>query len=64
MKKRFTIAWISYDLAYTETERGNYQSAVTFAQQALEFFERSGLFHRGIEETKTLIHQLQKKLGK
>lgn len=64
MKKRYTTAWISLNLAYTEVKRSNYQSALLFAQQALEFFERSGSFPRRVEAVKTLIHQLQEKLAK
>jgi LuxR family glucitol operon transcriptional activator len=62
MKKRHTAAWILQDLAHIEVERRNYQAALSYAQQALEFYERSGLFRKEIEETKTLIHQLQEKL--
>jgi len=63
MKKRETIAWISRTLAYTEAERGNYLSALSFAQQAMEFYEKSGLFFQKIEEVKTLINELQGKLA-
>ncbi len=63
MKKRFTMGWISITLARTETERGNYQSALTFAKQALEFFEGSGSFPKTIEELKTLVKELQQKLA-
>jgi len=62
-KKRATIATISSTLAYTEIHRSNYTSALSYAQQALEFYEKLGLFHQQIEETKTLIHQLQEKLN-
>jgi LuxR family glucitol operon transcriptional activator len=63
MKKRETIAGISRTLAYTETARGNYQAALSFAQQALEFYEGSGFFRRKIEEEKRLIKELQEKLA-
>ncbi len=63
MKKRFTIGWISITLAQTETGRGNYQSALTFAKQALEFFEGTGSFPKAIEELKNLIKELQEKLA-
>jgi tetratricopeptide (TPR) repeat protein len=63
IKKRETIARISLTLAYTEDKRGNYQSAIVFAQQALEFFERSGVFPKESEEVKTLIKELQEKLA-
>jgi tetratricopeptide (TPR) repeat protein len=63
MKKRYAIAWISLVLANTETERGNYQSALTFAQQALEIYEGSRFHHRREIEVKTLIKELQEKLA-
>jgi LuxR family glucitol operon transcriptional activator len=59
MKKRETVARISLTLAYTETERGNYEPALSFAQQALKFFEKSGLFPKEIEQVKMLIKELQ-----
>jgi len=62
MKKRYTVGWISIIMAKTEAARGNYQPAISFAQQALEFFERSGLFPKEIEELKSLIAELQEKL--
>ncbi len=62
MKKRETIAWISRTLAYTEVARGNYESSLSFAKQAFEFYERSGLFHKQIEKMKMLIIDLQEKL--
>lgn len=64
MKRRDILGWISKTLAYIENERGNYQPALSYAQQALEYYERSGVFFEKIEETKTLIHQLQEKLAK
>ncbi|MGH7452634.1 MAG: hypothetical protein ACRENG_14910, partial [bacterium] len=63
MKRQETIAKISRTLAHTEFERSNYQSAIFFAQQALEFYGKSGLFPRQIEELKTLIKELQEKLA-
>jgi len=61
MKKRGTIGRISLILAYTETERHNLKSALSFARQALEFYERSELYSIKIEEAKTLIKALQEK---
>jgi LuxR family glucitol operon transcriptional activator len=65
MKRRETIGWISLTLAHIETERKNYQSALVFAQQAWDFFERSALFldDKEIKEVKTLIRELQTKLA-
>jgi tetratricopeptide (TPR) repeat protein len=63
MKKRFTFAWISRILAKTETERGNSQSAISFAKQALEYYEKSGFFYKEAEEVKSLIKELQEKLA-
>jgi LuxR family glucitol operon transcriptional activator len=65
MKRRETMSWISLSLAHIEAERGNYQSALVFAQNAWDFFERSALFHddQEIKETATLIQELQKKLA-
>jgi len=62
MNDKYTIASISLILANTSAVDGNYLSALTFAQQALEFYERSGIYPERIEELKTLIHQLQEKL--
>jgi len=55
MKKRKAIAMVSLTLAYTEYARHHYQSAIVFAQQALDFFERSGLYYKEIDEVKSLI---------
>jgi len=63
LKKRFTIGWISINLANVESARGNYQSALFFARQALEFFERTRLFRKEIERLKLLIKELQEKLA-
>jgi len=62
MMQRDTIASISLMLAKIEIERNNYLSALSFAQQALEFYEKSGLVFKKIEEVKTFIKELQKKL--
>jgi len=62
MLQRDTIARISLMLAKIEIERGNYLAALSFAQQALEFYEKSGLFFEKIEEVKTFIKELQEKL--
>ncbi len=62
-KKFFTLRWILKVLAETEFERGNYESSLSFAHQALEFFERSGLFSAEIEELKALVKKLQEKLA-
>lgn len=64
MKKQETFGWISLTLAYMEAERNNYHEALLFAQQALEFHEKAGIYHRKIEEVRILIHQLQEKLAK
>ena len=64
MKKRYTIAWISLVLAKVETERGNYKSALSHAKQALEFYEKAGLYFEVIEEAKILIKGLQEKVSK
>lgn len=63
MKKLYTIGSISVVLAVIQDERGNYHSALSFAQQALEVFERSGLSHEKVEEVRTLIKKLQEKLA-
>lgn len=63
MKKRFTVAWISRILVKTEIERGNTQSALLFAKQALEYYERSGFFNKKAEEVNLLIKELQEKLA-
>jgi tetratricopeptide (TPR) repeat protein len=63
MKKRGTIGRISLTLAHTETERGNLKSAISLARQALEFYERSELYFKKIEEAKSLIQELQEKLS-
>ena len=62
LKKRFTIGWISINLANVESARGNYQSALFFARQALEFFERTEVFRKEIEQLKLLIKELQGRL--
>lgn len=62
-KKWFTCRWILKALAETEFERGHYESSLSFAQQALEFSERSGLFHAEIEELKVLIKNLQDRVA-
>ncbi len=69
MEKRGTVADISQILAHVEVERGNDQSALFFAKQAYEYYEKSGFyekpgrFSRRIEDVKTLIQQLQEKLN-
>ncbi len=63
MKKWYTFRWILKALAETEFERSNYESSLSFAQQALEFSERFGLFSAEIEELKTLIQASQKRLS-
>ncbi|MGH7597576.1 MAG: NB-ARC domain-containing protein [bacterium] len=63
MKRRDIVGRISLTLAYIEAKRGNSQSALSFAQQAFEFYERSGLFRKEIDEVKTLIKALQEKLA-
>jgi len=62
LKKRYTIAWISFSLAKIETARKNYLSAFSYAKQALEFYERLGIDPERLSKTKTLITQLQEKL--
>lgn len=64
VKRRITIASISFLLAKIEISRRKYQSALSFAQQSLEFYDRAGVYPRQVQETKTLIRQLQEKLGK
>lgn len=63
IKRRDTIARISMILANTEFQRNKYQSALTFAQQASELFERSGMFPKESEEMERLINELQAKLS-
>jgi tetratricopeptide (TPR) repeat protein len=62
LKIRTSAASISLILAKIEDARCNYQSALYLGHQALDFYERSGLNLQRIEETKTLIHQLQERL--
>jgi hypothetical protein len=62
MKRRTTIAWIYRILSYSEAGRGNYQTALDYAQKALEFYESSGLFNKLIEKLKAHMQELQKKL--
>ena len=61
-KKWVTVRWILKELAETEIERGNYESSLSLAQQALKFYERSGLFSEENRELKALIEEVQKKL--
>jgi len=64
LKRRDSIAWISRTLAFTEAARSNYQSALSFAFHAVEFFEKPGLYVRRVEELKALIGNIQEKLTK
>jgi len=59
MKRRETVAKISRTLAQTEEERGNYQSALFFAKNSLEFYEKSGMFPNQITKLRELIKRLQ-----
>jgi len=63
MKKLNSIGWFSFVLAHIEAEHGNYQSALSFALQALEYSEKSGIFSKKIEEVKALIEFLEEKLA-
>ena len=60
-KKRNTMGRVLLVLAKIESVRSNYSSALMFAKQALEFYERSGLYLERIEELKTLIKSLHLK---
>lgn len=62
LKRKHTVGWISINLAYVETARRKYQSALFFARQALEVFEKSEMFPKEIEQLKMLIKETQEKL--
>ncbi|MGH7492235.1 MAG: NB-ARC domain-containing protein [bacterium] len=62
-KKWFTFRWILKALVETEAERGNYQSALSFAQEAFKLYEKSGLFSAEIQELKALIEEMRKSLS-
>ncbi len=63
MKKSQIIGWSSLTLARVEVERKRYKSAQSFARQALDFFEKAGVFPDQTEEAKALIKKLQAKLA-
>lgn len=64
IQKRNTIGRSALILAKIEIVRGNFSDALGFAKQSVDFYERAGIYPEHIEETKTLIHQLQEKLAK
>jgi tetratricopeptide (TPR) repeat protein len=62
LKKREIVAWISRTLAHLEAARGNYQAALSLANNFLEFYNRPKHFSKRINEMKALIKELQQKL--
>ena len=64
MQKSWNISSASFTLAQVEMHRKNYQSAIAFARQALEFYEKSDLQDERINRINDIILEAQQKLTK